>query len=159
MATWTPDSQQRVQPLTDSTGMCGIRSNQNQGIPSYRSYYPPLWLWNVDNLSTVSKESKPLSHDLSEKDSWHHMIKTHARHRSFNSGFSSYHPYYLDAITASLGRPCVHMKHHRLPNKLLYGELSQSKRSQVGQKKRFKDTLKVSMKSFGIAPNCPEYLA
>ena len=50
------------------------------------------------------------------------------------------------------------MKHHRLPKKLLYGELSQGNRSQGRQKKRFKDTLKVPMKSFGIGPNCLEYL-
>ena len=53
----------------------------------------------------------------------------------------------------------VHMKDHRQLKKLLYGELSQGKRSKGGQKKRFKDTLKVSMKSFTITPNCLEYLA
>ena len=53
----------------------------------------------------------------------------------------------------------VHIKDHRLPNKLLYSELSQGKHSQGGQKKNFKDTLKVSIKSFGINPNCLEYLA
>ena len=53
----------------------------------------------------------------------------------------------------------VCMKDHRLPNKQLYGELSQEKRFQGGQKKRFKDTLKVSMKYLGIAPNCLEYRA
>ena len=37
-------------------------------------------------------------------------------------------------------------------------ELFQSKRSEGGQKKHFKDTLKVSMKSFSITPNCLEYL-
>ena len=38
----------------------------------------------------------------------------------------------------------IRMKDHRLPKKLLYDELSWGKRSQGGQKKRFKDTLKVS---------------
>ena len=51
----------------------------------------------------------------------------------------------------------VCMKEDRLPKKMLSGELSQGKRSQGCQKKRFKDTLKVSIKSFGIA--CVEYLA
>ena len=46
-----------------------------------------------------------------------------------------------------------------LNNKLLNGKLSQGKHSQGGQTKRFKDTLKVSMKSFGITPNCLEYLS
>ena len=42
--------------------------NQNQSIPSCRPYHPPLWLWNVGNLSTAYTEAKPLSHDLSEED-------------------------------------------------------------------------------------------
>ena len=45
------------------------------------------------------KEAKPLSHDLSEEDSRHHMAKTHPGHQSFN--FSSQHLHNLDAITAS----------------------------------------------------------
>ena len=48
----------------------------------------------------------------------------------------------------------VRVKDHCLLKKLLFCELSQGKRSQGGQKKCFKDTLKVSLKSFGIAPNC-----
>ena len=51
------------------------------------------------------------------------------------------------------------MKDHRLPKKLLYGELFQSKHSHGGQKKWFNDTLKMSMKSFGITPNSLQYLA
>ena len=45
----------------------------------------------------------------------------------------------------------VRMKYNRLPKKLLYGELSQA--SAPASK-----TLKFSMKSFGIAPSCEEYL-
>ena len=44
----------------------------------------------------------------------------------------------------------VRMPDHRLPKRLLYGELQHGKRSQGGQKKRFKDTLKVSLKAFDI---------
>ena len=53
----------------------------------------------------------------------------------------------------------VLVKDHPTPKKLVNGKLSQGKRFQGSQEKRFKDTLKVSMKSFGIAPNCLEYLA
>ena len=49
------------------------------------------------------------------------------------------------------------IKDHRLQKKLLYHKLSQGKRSQEGQKKRFKDTKKVSIKSFGIDTRCQEY--
>ena len=38
----------------------------------------------------------------------------------------------------------------RLPKEVLYGELQKGKRSQSGQKKRFKDNLKASLKDFNI---------
>ena len=47
----------------------------------------------------------------------------------------------------------VRMPENRLPKKLFYGELAEGKRSPGGQKKRFKDTLKVSLKSFDIKPD------
>ena len=88
--------------------MCGIGEapgrQQNQGMPSCRSYHPLSWLWNVDNLSTAYKEAKLFSLDLSEEDSRHHMAKTHPRLRSFNLDYSSLHLHHLGAITASLGK-------------------------------------------------------
>ena len=38
----------------------------------------------------------------------------------------------------------------RLPKKIFYGELQQGKRSQGGQKKRYKDTLKASLNDLDI---------
>ena len=40
------------------------------------------------------------------------------------------------------------MTDERLPKKILYGELQVEKRSRGGQKKRYKDTLKASLKTF-----------
>ena len=40
------------------------------------------------------------------------------------------------------------MPDERLPKKVLYGELQEGKRSQGGQKERYKDTLKASLKDF-----------
>ena len=53
----------------------------------------------------------------------------------------------------------IRMADHRIPKKLLYGELQVGKRSHGGQKKRFKDTLKNSMKSFNIRPDSLETTA
>ena len=53
----------------------------------------------------------------------------------------------------------VRMPDSRLAKKLFYGELAEGKRSQGCQKKRFKDTLKVSLKSFGINPDTWEIQA
>ena len=105
-----------------------LRSNQIQGIPCCHSYHPPLWLWNIDNFSTAYKETKQVSHDLSEEDSCRHMAKTHPRHQSFNSGFSSQHLHHLDVIIALLGRSCC--PHERsLPPKAT--DLQQSVSGQV----------------------------
>ena len=42
------------------------------------------------------------------------------------------------------------MPDERLPKKVLFGELQEGKHSQGGQKKRYKDTLKASLKDFNI---------
>ena len=42
------------------------------------------------------------------------------------------------------------MPDERLAKKVLYGELQEGKRSQGGQKKRYKDTLKAPLKDFNI---------
>ena len=47
----------------------------------------------------------------------------------------------------------------RIPKQLFYGELVNGSRSRGGQKKRFKDSLKVSTKLFGIEPDSWERLA
>ena len=44
----------------------------------------------------------------------------------------------------------IRMSDARLPKKAFYGELQEGKRSQGHQKKRYKDTLKASLKDFGI---------
>ena len=44
----------------------------------------------------------------------------------------------------------IRMPDERLPKKVFYGELQKAKRSQSGQKKRYKDTLKASLKDFDI---------
>ena len=51
------------------------------------------------------------------------------------------------------------MPDERLPKKILYGELQVGKRSQGGQKKRYKDTLKASLKDFNIPTESWEQIA
>ena len=51
------------------------------------------------------------------------------------------------------------MPEERLPKKILYGELEMGKRSHSGQKKRYKDTLKASLKDFNIQTELWEQIA
>ena len=51
------------------------------------------------------------------------------------------------------------MPDERLPKKILYGELQVGKRSHGGQKKRYKDTLKASLKEFNIPTESWEQIA
>ena len=51
------------------------------------------------------------------------------------------------------------MPEERLPKKILNGELEMGKRSHGGQKKRYKDTLKASLKDFDIPTESWEQIA
>lgn len=51
------------------------------------------------------------------------------------------------------------MPDYRIPKKLLFGELQHGKRSHGGQRKRFKDTLKASLKAFNVDPSSWEQTA
>ena len=51
------------------------------------------------------------------------------------------------------------MHEERLPKKILYGELEMGKRSHGGQKKRYRDTLKASLKDFNIPTESWEQIA
>ena len=51
------------------------------------------------------------------------------------------------------------MRDERLLKKIFYGELKVGKRCHDGQKKRYKDTLKASLKDFNIATESWEQLA
>lgn len=53
----------------------------------------------------------------------------------------------------------IRMKDDRLPKQVLYGELAQGQRLQGGQKKRFKDAVKVNLKKCQIEPQELEVLA
>ena len=52
--------------------------------------------------------------------------------------------------TVKMDGHVTRMPDERLPKKNLYGELQDGKRSHGGQKKRYKDTLKPSLKDFNI---------
>ena len=72
----------------------------------------------------------------------------------------------MESVHAFLKRSQLRWANHvfrmpdeRLPKRLLYGELSEGKRSLGDQRKRYKDTLKASLESCGINSNTWEEMA
>ena len=53
----------------------------------------------------------------------------------------------------------IRMPDERLPKKVFYGELQEGKRSQGGQKKRYKDTLNASLGDFDTSVGSCEQTA
>ena len=53
----------------------------------------------------------------------------------------------------------IRMPDERLPKKVFYGELQKGTRSQGGQKKRYKDTIKATLKDFDIQIGSWEHTA
>ena len=68
------------------------------------------------------------------------MVRQVSRLRGPEESRDAKHAYCLKASTAD----------ERLPKKVFYGELQEGKRFEGGQKKRYKDTLKASLKDFDI---------
>ena len=50
----------------------------------------------------------------------------------------------------------IRQPEHRLPHRVLYGELATGRRNPGGQKKRLKDNTKAYLKNFGMNPNTLE---
>ena len=109
MTRWTPDSQNRVQPLANSTRICGIRGiSKATKIKVYRAVVLTILLYGCETW-TYQQHIKKLNH-FHMTCLWKILGITWQKHipqkQSFNSGFSSQHLHHLDAITTSLGWLC-----------------------------------------------------
>ena len=78
------------------------------------------------------------------------MTRKDPRHRSPEESRYAKHAYCLKASTAKVDDHVIRMPDERLPKKVFYGELQEGERFEGGQKKRYKDTLKASLKDFDI---------
>ena len=165
MTKWTSDTQKRVQPLADSIVIWGIGEasrRQLKWMDNELSFYPTL-LYGCETWTTWQRHIKKLNYFhatclkkiLSIK--WQKDIPgTEVLTRAFL-------PSIFTILIQSRLRWASHVictKNHRLPKKtVLCRTVSGQAPPSRPKKKRFKDTLKVSMKYFGISPNCIEYLA
>ena len=106
----------------------------------------------MDSVSTSRQEAESLPHNQPQKIPQHQVAGQEPGNRG---------PLLKQAYPASTPSLCslrcdeqaMYLASHRLPKSLFYDELQEFKSSQGGQKKRFKDNLKISMKAFAINPN------
>ena len=74
------------------------------------------------------------------------------------AGLPSVHTMLMQAQLRWAGH-VARMSEHRLPKRLLFGELQEGKRARGAPKKRYKDSLKASLKAFNINPDSWEAAA
>ena len=132
----------------------GIRLDTK--LKLYRSVVLPTLLYACEIWTVYQRHAKRLNHFHISclrkllKIKW----QVDSRHRSPETGRDSECTYSSEIGTVNLDKP-----DERLPKKVLYGELQVGKRSHGGQKKRYKDTLKASLKNFNILTESWEQIA
>ena len=134
--------------------LSGIRLDTKLKV--YRSVVLPTLLYACETWTVYQRHAKRLNHFHTSclrkllKIKWQDRIPdTEVLKRA---GMQSIHTLLKLSQLRWTGH-VTRMPDERLPKKILYGELQVGKRSHGGQKKRYKDTLKASLKDFNIIPN------
>ena len=129
----------------------GIRLDTKLKV--YRSVVLPTLLYACETWTVYQRHAKRLNHFHTSclrkllKIKWQDRIPdTEVLKRA---GMQSIHTLLKLAQLRWTGH-VTRMPDERLPKKILYGELQVGKRSHGDQKKRYKDTLKASLKDFNI---------
>ena len=119
----------------------------------YKAVVQPTLLYACETWTVYQRHTKRLNHFHTSclrkllKIKWQDRIPdTEVLKRA---GMQSVHTLLKLAQLRWTGHVTRMLEEH-LPNKILYGELERGKRSHRGQKKRYKDTLKASLKDFNI---------
>ena len=138
----------------------GIRLDTKLKV--YRSVMLPTLLYACETWTVYQRHVKRLNHFHTSclrkllKIKWQERIPdTDVLKRA---GMQSIHTLLKLAQLRWTGH-VTRMPDERLPKKTLYGELQVGKRSNGGQKKRYKDTLKASLKDFNIPTESWEQIA
>ena len=120
-----------------------------KGMKVYRPVGLPTLLYACETWTVYQRHAKRLNHFHTSclrkrlKIKWQDKIPDNEVLK--RTGMQSVHTLLKLAQLRWTGH-VTRMPDERLPKKILYGELQVGKRSQCGQKKRYKDTLKASLK-------------
>ncbi len=119
----------------------------------------PTLLYAYESWTVYSRHARRLNHfhTTCPADSWKADGKTES-HILKQADLPSIHTL-LQRNQARWAGHVVRMSDERLPKQLLYGQLSEGKRHRGRPKKRFKDSLKDSLRSLGIPHDTWETLA
>ena len=128
-------------------------SDLTHKLKVYRSVVLPTLLYACETWTVYQRHAKRLNHFHTSclrkflRIKWQDRIQdTEVLKRA---GMQSKHTFLKLAQLRCTGH-VIRMPDERLPKKILYGELQVGKRSHGGQKRRYKDTLKASLKDFNI---------
>ena len=139
----------------------GIRLDTKLKV--YRSVVLPTLLYACETWTIYQRHAKRLNHFhtscLEWKTSKDQVARQDSRHRSPEKGRDAEHTYSSEIGKLRWTGHVTRMPDERLPKKILYGELQVGKRSHGGQKMRYKDTLKASLKDFNIPTETWEQIA
>ena len=138
----------------------GIRLNIKLNV--YRSMMLPTLLYACETWKIYQRHAKRLNHFHTNRlrkllnIKWQDRIPdTEVLKRTGMQGVHTF----LKLAQLRWSGHVTRMPDERLPNKVLYGERQVEKRSHGGQKKRYKDTLKASLKDFNIPTESLEQIA
>ena len=129
----------------------GIKLDTNLKV--YKAVVLPTLLYACETWTVYQRHAKRLNHfhlcALRKllKIKW--QVKIPDTEVLKKAGVQSMHTVLKLAQLRWIGH-VIRMPDERVPKKVFYGELQERKRSQGGQKKRYKDTRKASLKDFDI---------
>ena len=107
----------------------------------------------------AKRQTYPFPLKLPEKNPKNQVARYNPGCRSIEESRDAKRVYSFEAYPAEMDRHVTRMPDVWLPKKVFDGELQVGKRSQGGQKKRYKDTIKVPLKNFNIPPESLERIA
>ncbi|BHF72548.1 hypothetical protein SprV_0401561500 [Sparganum proliferum] len=160
----------RVYPQPPSTNFCSLMTAPSMQLLNETckgaciSSLPPAttsawsstqrrrWSSIMDGVHEAGTEIQPLPFQLPSSDTETEVAGPDPRHGRAGADGNPRHLRYAETTTTTLERPhLARMDDERLPKRLFYGDVSTGSR-QKGQIRRYKDTLKTSLKCRQINP-------